>query len=181
MIKNFLILLLFFYSNRVLAIDQIEIIKNIEKINSLYFDFQQINNNIIETGYCDVMYPNKIHCVYDGNNGKQIFVDNDNIIILENDGKKNSYRINNNLFQIILNKENLVNTIKKSQTLDKNEKNFIVKSSDDQNGILELYFSKKNYLISGWRLQNYDKSELQFILDKVKINVDNKDKFALPN
>jgi outer membrane lipoprotein-sorting protein len=180
MIKNLLILLLLF-SNRVLASEQDEIIKNIEKINSLYFDFQQINNNIIETGYCDIMYPNKIHCVYDGNNGKQIFVENDNIIILENDGKKNSYRVNNSLFQIILNKKDLINTIKKSQTLDKNEKNFIVKYSNNQNEILELYFSKKNYLISGWKLQNYDKSELQFILDKIKINVDNKCKFALPN
>ena len=49
------------------------VLQIIRKINSLYFDFQQINNNIIETGYCDIMYPNKIHCVYDGNNGKQIF------------------------------------------------------------------------------------------------------------
>jgi outer membrane lipoprotein-sorting protein len=181
MIKNFLILLLFFYSNRVLADDQIEIIKNVEKVNSLYFNFKQINNNIIETGYCDIMYPNKIHCVYDGDDEKQIFVENDNLIILEKDGKKNSYRIDNSLFQIILNKEDLTNTIKKSQILDENKKNFIAKSSDNQNGTLELYFDKKNYLISGWKFQNYDKSEIKFILDKVKINVDNKDKFALPN
>jgi outer membrane lipoprotein-sorting protein len=180
MIKNLLILLLLF-SNHVLASEQDEIIKNIEKINSLYFNFQQINNNTIENGYCNIIYPNKIHCIYDGNDEKQIFVENNNLIILEKDGKKNSYQINNSLFQIILNKEDLINTIKKSQKLDENEKNFIISSSDNQNNIISLYFNKKNYLISGWKLQNYDKSELQFILDKVKINVDNKDKFALPN
>jgi len=85
------------------------------------------------------------------------------------------------LFQIILNKEDLINTIKKSQKLDENEKNFIISSSDNQNNIISLYFNKKNYLISGWKLQNYDKSEFQFILDKVKINFYNKGKFALPN
>ena len=180
MVKNLLILLLLF-SNRVLANEQDEIIKNIEKINSLYFNFQQINNNTIESGYCNIIYPNKIHCIYDGNDEKQIFVENNNLIILEKDGKKNSYQINNDLFQIILNKEDLINTIKKSQKLDENEKNFIINSSDNQNNIISLYFNKKNYLISGWKLQNYDKSELQFILDKVKINVDNKDKLALPN
>ena len=180
MVKNLLILLLLF-SNRVLANEQDEIIKNIEKINSLYFNFQQINNNTIESGYCNIIYPNKIHCIYDGNDEKQIFVENNNLIILEKDGKKNSYQIDNGLFQIILNKEDLINTIKKSQKLDENEKNFIINSSDNQNNIISLYFNKKNYLISGWKLQNYDKSELQFILDKVKINVDNKDKFALPN
>ena len=180
MVKNLLILLLLF-SNRVLANEQDEIIKNIEKINSLYFNFQQINNNTIESGYCNIIYPNKIHCIYDGNDEKQIFVENNNLIILEKDGKKNSYQINNGLFQIILNKEDLINTIKKSQKLDENEKNFIINSSDNQNNIISLYFNKKNYLISGWKLQNYDKSELQFILDKVKINADNKDKLALPN
>jgi outer membrane lipoprotein-sorting protein len=180
MIKSLLILLLLF-SNRVLANEQDEIIKNIEKINSLYFNFQQINNNTIENGYCNIIYPNKIHCIYDGNDEKQIFVENNNLIILEKDGKKNSYQINNDLFQIILNKEDLINTIKKSQKLDENEKNFIINSSDNQNNIISLYFNKKNYLISGWKLQNYDKSELQFILDKVKINADNKDKLALPN
>jgi len=180
MVKNLLILLLLF-SNRVLANEQDEIIKNIEKINSLYFNFQQINNNTIENGYCNIIYPNKIHCIYDGNDEKQIFVENNNLIILEKDGKKNSYQINNGLFQIILNKEDLINTIKKSQKLDENEKNFIINSSDNQNNIISLYFNKKNYLISGWKLQNYDKSELQFILDKVKINFDNKGKFVLPN
>ena len=180
MIKSLLILLLLF-SNRVLANEQDEIIKNIEKINSLYFNFQQINNNTIENGYCNIIYPNKIHCIYDGNDEKQIFVENNNLIILEKDGKKNSYQINNDLFQIILNKEDLINTIKKSQKLDENEKNFIINSSDNQNNIISLYFNKKNYLISGWKLQNYEKSELQFILDKVKINADNKDKLALPN
>jgi outer membrane lipoprotein-sorting protein len=169
MIKNLLILLLLF-SNRVLANEQDEIIKNIEKINFLHFNFQQINNNTIETGYCDIMYPNKIHCIYDSNDEKQIFVENNNLIILEKDGKKNSYQIDNGLFQIILNKEDLINTIKKSQKLDENEKNFIISSSDNQNNIISLYFNKKNYLISGWKLQNYDKSEFQFILDKVKIN-----------
>jgi len=180
MVKNLLILLLLF-SNRVLANEQDEIIKNIEKINSLYFNFQQINNNTIESGYCNIIYPNKIHCIYDGNDEKQIFVENNNLIILEKDGKKNSYQIDNGLFQIILNKEDLINTIKKSQKLDENEKNFIISSSDNQNNIISLYFNKKNYLISGWKLQNYDKSELQFILDKVKINFDNKEKFVLPN
>jgi len=180
MVKNLLILLLLF-SNRVLANEQDEIIKNIEKINSLYFNFQQINNNTIESGYCNIIYPNKIHCIYDGNDEKQIFVENNNLIILEKDGKKNSYQIDNGLFQIILNKEDLINTIKKSQKLDENEKNFIISSSDNQNNIISLYFNKKNYLISGWKLQNYDKSELQFILDKVKINFDNKGKFVLPN
>ena len=180
MVKSLLILLLLF-SNRVLANEQDEIIKNIEKINFLHFNFQQINNNTIETGYCDIMYPNKIHCIYDSNDEKQIFVENNNLIILEKDGKKNSYQIDNGLFQIILNKEDLISTIKKSQKLNENEKNFIISSSDNQNNIISLYFNKKNYLISGWKLQNYDKSELQFILDKVKINVDNKDKFVLPN
>jgi outer membrane lipoprotein-sorting protein len=181
MIKNLLILLLLLFSNRVLANEQDEIIKNIEKINSLYFNFQQINNNNIENGYCNIIYPSKIHCIYDDNDEKQIIVENNNLIILEKDGKKNSYQIDNGLFQIILNKEDLINTIKKSQKLDENEKNFIISTSDNQNNIISLYFNKKNYLISGWKLQNYDKSELQFILDKVKINVDNKGKFALPN
>jgi len=182
MIKNLLILVFIILTNSTSANERAEIIKNIQEINSLYFDFKQINNDIIETGYCNIIYPLKAaHCVYDGVDQKEIFIINNNLSIIEKDGKKSLYNINNSQFQILLNKDDIINILNQSEKFEMNEKNIIIKSNDNQNNIFEIYFDKKNLLISGWKIQNYDKTYLQFILDKVKINVDNKNKFIKPN
>jgi outer membrane lipoprotein-sorting protein len=181
MLKNLIILLLIILTNTVLANEQVEIIKNIQKINSLHFSFKQINNNVIETGYCNILYPNKVHCIYDDNYQKEIFIIDNNLSILEKEGKKSSYDINNTPFMILLNKEDLINVVKKTEKLYVDEKYIIIKSDNNQDNAIEIYFDKKTFLISGWKIQNYDKTNLQFILDKVKINIDNIDKFIMLN
>ena len=62
--KYLLIFLFFFYSTSFASIKE-NIIKNLNDINNLSFNFEQNINGKIENGSCIIEYPKKIYCKYD--------------------------------------------------------------------------------------------------------------------
>ena len=74
--KNFLLFVTFaLLSTQVLADSKINIIKNLQKINNLSFNFEQNINGKIEKGNCIIEYPKKIFCQYNLNNKKILVSD----------------------------------------------------------------------------------------------------------
>ena len=62
--KYYLILLIFFPLTESAASIKSNIIKNLQNINNISFDFEQNINGKIEYGNCIIEYPKKIFCKY---------------------------------------------------------------------------------------------------------------------
>ena len=62
-----IIIILFFliFSTNTFASIKKNIIKNIENIKYIFFNFEQNINGKIENGICTIQYPKKIFCKYD--------------------------------------------------------------------------------------------------------------------
>jgi outer membrane lipoprotein-sorting protein len=60
--------------------------------------------------------------------------------------------------------------------------NFIIAAVEiSSNESVDIYFEPKNFTILGWRIKNYDKSTLEFMMKNIKINVISDEKFQIPN
>ena len=46
---------------------------------------------------------------------------------------------------------------------------------------VDIYFEPKNFTILGWRIKNYDKSTLEFMMKNIIANVNSDEKFKIPN
>ena len=81
----------------------------------------------------------------------------------------------------MLNIESLIeklSNIKKFNTSN----NFIIATVDtSSNESVDIYFEPKNFTILGWRIKNYDKSTLEFMMKNIKVNVSSDEKFQIPN
>ena len=86
---NFVILL--FYSNTLLANITNEIIKKLDETNNITFEFEQISNDQNENGKCLLVFPGKLKCIYNSEDGKEILVTNKSLYIIKHKFKR-SYR-----------------------------------------------------------------------------------------
>ena len=60
--------------------------------------------------------------------------------------------------------------------------NFIITTVDiSSSESVDIYFDSKNLTILGWRIKNYDKSTLEFMMRNIKVNVNSDEKFQIPN
>jgi outer membrane lipoprotein-sorting protein len=60
--------------------------------------------------------------------------------------------------------------------------NFIIAAVEiSSNESVDIYFERKNFTILGWRIKNYDKSTLEFMMKNIKVNFISDEKFQIPN
>jgi outer membrane lipoprotein-sorting protein len=102
-------------------------------------------------------------------------------LINKEENKNYNYNIKDTPLGIMLDKESLIeklSNIEKFNICD----NFIITtvyiSSSES---VDIYFDNKNLTILGWRIKNYDKSTLEFMMKNIKVNVSSDEKFQIPN
>jgi outer membrane lipoprotein-sorting protein len=172
---------LLFLCSQLDASEKIKIIENLRKINSLQFNFTQLSSDGQENGRCILIYPKKMRCIYDEQK-KEIIVNDDYLYLINKEENKNyNYSIKDTPLGIMLDKESL---IKKLSNIEKFNitHNFIIATveiSSTEN--VDIYFEPKNFTILGWRIKNYDKSTLEFMMKNIKVNVNSDEKFQIPN
>ena len=84
-----------------------------KSINNIEFDFTQTTNDIIENGKCFLSYPKKLICRYGGEEGKEIIVKKDALVIIKRKFQRvYYYRVANSPFATILDKTKIINQIK---------------------------------------------------------------------
>ena len=128
-----------------------KIIKNLEKINSIKFNFTQTTNDITENGNCIIVYPKKMRCLYEEED-KEIIVNDDYLFLINRRENKNyNYNIKDTPLGVMLDKESI-----------------------------EIYFNSKEMNIVGWKIKNYDKSSLEFLMKNISININTNEKFEIP-
>ena len=81
----------------------------------------------------------------------------------------------------MLDKENLIEKLSNIEKFNVTN-NFIIATVDiSSTESVDIYFEPKNFAILGWRIKNYDKSTLEFMMKNIMVNVNSDEKFQIPN
>jgi outer membrane lipoprotein-sorting protein len=172
---------LLFFCNQLNASEKNKIIENLIKINSLQFNFTQISSDGQENGSCILIYPKKMRCIYDEQK-KEIIINDDYLYLIDKEGNKNyNYSIKDTPLGVMLDKESLIEKLSNIEKFNISN-NFIIATVDVSfNERVDIYFEPKNFTILGWRIKNYDKSTLEFMMKNIKVNINSDEKFQIPN
>jgi outer membrane lipoprotein-sorting protein len=172
---------LLFFCNQLNASEKNKIIENLIKINSLQFNFTQISSDGQENGSCILIYPKKMRCIYDEQK-KEIIINDDYLYLIDKEGNKNyNYSIKDTPLGVMLDKKSLIEKLSNIEKFNISN-NFIIATVDVSfNEKVDIYFEPKNFTILGWRIKNYDKSTLEFMMKNIKVNINSDEKFQIPN
>jgi len=139
------------------------IINRLTEINNLTFNFQQITKEMIETGSCLLVFDNKLRCNYEDEMQKEILINNKILVVMQKRYDKiYFYPILNSPFIKILNKNNLINLIQKSN-LELND-NIDLIYLEENNKKITVFFDKKSYELIGWKVNDEFQNEIYFSL-----------------
>ena len=156
-----------------------KIIENLKKIDSIKFNFTQISNDITENGNCLIVYPKKMRCLYDED--KEIIVNDDYLFLINKRENKNyNYNIKDTPLGVMLDKENIIEKLLKVEKFNIIDKNIIAIIDLNSQESVEIHFDSKKMNIVGWKIKNYDNSNLEFFMKKISINIDTNEKFEIP-
>jgi outer membrane lipoprotein-sorting protein len=155
------------------------IIENLKKINSIKFNFTQITNDATENGNCLIVYPKKMRCLYEED--KEIIVNDDYLFLINKKENKNyNYNIKDSPLGVMLDKENIIEKLSKVEEFKKRDKNIIAIIDINSQESIEIYFNSTKMNIVGWKIKNYDKSNLEFLMKNISININTNEKFETP-
>ena len=155
------------------------IIENLNKINSVKFNFTQITNNVTENGNCLIVYPKKMRCIYEEN--KEIIINDDYLFLInKNENKNYNYNIKDTPLEVMLDKANIIEKLSRVEKFNKIDKNIIAIIDLNSQESIEIYFNSKEMNIVGWKIKNYDKSTLEFLMNDISININTNEKFEIP-
>ena len=178
--KYYFFFFIIFFSTESSASIKNNIIKNLNNINSMSFDFEQNINDKIETGNCSIKYPKKIYCKYNQSN-KKILVSNGKSLVIKTITSYYLYPLKKTPLEFILDKEFLINKIDNINDYFNDDKFVSFKFYENENEI-NLFFSKKNLNLIGWQtIDIYQNLSITY-LSSIKINKEIKEKlFKLPD
>ena len=182
LLVKFIIIL--FYSNTLLANVTDEIVKKLDETNNISFEFEQITNNQNESGKCLLVFPGKLKCIYNSKDGKEILVNNKSLYIIKHKFKRSyRYPIKNSAFNIILNKNKILENIKMIDPSNMKEtpKKYFYKIQASEGIYVKIFFGKKNKMLKGWETISYNQEPVIFNILNPVINSELKEKFILPN
>jgi|TARA_B110000438_G_scaffold261559_1_gene272338 outer membrane lipoprotein-sorting protein len=173
----FFILIFFLNYNNLNANEKLNIINKLSKINSIEFNFRQINNKSEETGKCLLLFPARLNCDYNDEKRKQLIINKKSLAITQRKYNKTYYYpISKSHFVDILNKEKLVNLINQSVINIVDEQINLINT----NGIIIL-FNKSNYNLMGWEIKDKFNNKVSFLIDIISTNIDiDKKLFQIP-
>lgn len=177
--KKILLLLFIFFSSEVSASIKDNIVQNLKNINNISFKFEQNINGIIENGECTIEYPKKIFCNYNLVNNK-VLVSNGRSLVIKTLNSYYIYPIEKTPLNFILDKNFILNEIKKSQEriIDGKFINFNFLENENE---INIFFDSKTYNIIGWQtLDLYQNLSITYLNSIIKNQKLKKNLFSLP-
>jgi len=177
-----ILLIIFFlnvYSNVLSAVKE-NIINNLSKTKNLSFDFEQNINGAVETGNCIIEYPKKIFCTYNRVDNKILISDGKSLVIKNKSGSYYKYAIKKTPLNYILDKDFLVNEIKKQKEriIDNKFINFKILKNENE---INIFFDKDTYNLIGWQtLDIYQNLNITHISSLKKNQILEKNIFKIP-
>jgi hypothetical protein len=122
-----------------------------------------------------------MRCLYEEED-KEIVVNDDYLFLINRRENKNyNYNIKDTPLGVMLDKENIIEKLSKVEKFNKIDKNIIAIIDINSQESIEIYFNGKEMNITGWKIKNYDKSNLQFLMKDIKINIVTKEESKIFN
>ena len=177
--KYFIFFLILFFSNEASSSIKENIIKNLENIQNLSFNFEQNINGKIENGNCKLEYPKKIFCEYNLRNKKKL-VSNGRSLVIKTNNSFYIYPIEKTPLNLILDKKFLLNKIYNSnqRIVDNKYINFNFYENENE---INIFFDKNNYNLIGWQTTDiYQNLSITYINSIKKNQKLKKNLFRLP-
>lgn len=177
--KYYLILFIFFPLTESVASIKNNIIKNLQNINNISFDFEQNINGKTEGGNCIIEYPKKIFCKYNLKN-KKVLVSNGNSLVIKTQSSYYLYPLEKTSLNLILNKEFLITKISNLKERIIQDK-FINYSFVENDNKINIFFDKKSFNLIGWQtLDIYQNLSITYLNSIIKNKKIKKNQFQLP-
>jgi len=177
-------LIIFFYGNSVFANITNEIIKKLNETNNIIFNFEQETSEQNEKGKCLLVFPGNLRCIYEGNEGKEVLVKNNSLYIIKHKFKRSyRYPIQSSVFNIILNKNKLLERLKLVQQaqIGETSTDYFYELKTENGIITKIFFNKNSNILKGWETMSYNQEIVKFKIIEPEINTKLEEKFILPN
>jgi len=167
--QNFFIYLLL--TNISLADLQKEIIDKLNATKTLSFDFKQKIADKEELGKCFIKYPLLMKCNYQDVKQKTIISNGKSVAIIKKKYKKiYRYPIKSTPLFIILEKQKIINLIRKSKPTEINANLIKFEFIDKKKNKLKILFDKNSLEFKGWETKDTYSNNVSFIINNLKTN-----------
>ena len=150
---------------------QEKLIKNLEQTNTLSFDFIQKIEEKEEIGNCYIKYPLLMKCNYKDLKGKIVISNGKTVAIIKKKYKKiYYYPIKITPLIIILEKNKILNLLKKNKPVSINASTVEYKLTQKGSGILKIFFDTNSFNLKGWETKDVYSNNVSFIINNLKTN-----------
>jgi outer membrane lipoprotein-sorting protein len=166
------IFFLFFLSiNIVLADLQKNLINKLTATQTLTFDFKQKIADKEEIGNCFVKYPLLMKCNYKNSKGKTIISNGKTVAIIKKKYKKiYLYPIKSTPLSFILEKEKIIDLIRKSNPPELNSDLIGFIFADKKKNKVKMLFDKNSLELKGWETNDAYSNKVNFEINNLIIN-----------
>ena len=162
--KKLLYFLIFFTFNYDLLIadTKTNVIKKINSINSITFEFVQNTNSKIENGNCILLFPNKLKCIYNDDKLKELIINNQMLLITQKRYQKNYYYpLSKSSFAKIINKKELIKLINLSD-IETNADQIVFTNIDKKERKTLIFFEPYTFNLKGWKFTDQFNNNIEF-------------------
>ena len=165
------IFFIFFLSTGIASGDlKKKLINKLTGIKTLSFDFKQTIADKKEVGSCLIKYPLLMKCNYQNKKQKVIISNGKTIAIIKKKYKKiYLYPIKTTPLFFILKKENIINLIRKSKTIEINGNLIEVKFINKKNNI-KIFFDSESLNLKGWETKDMYSNNVSFLIRNLEFN-----------
>ena len=177
----FLFLILFLNFQKLEANEKKNILNELNQTNSVSFSFVQKTNDLVEKGKCVLLFPKKLKCKYLDDKLKELIINDNKMVVLQKRYNKSYfYPISKSPFINILDKEKLVEIIKNGD-IQKNKNEIQLIHKDNLNYKIIIMFSKKDFRLMGWTINDQYNNEVVFLIKIESVNEKiKKNNFTIP-
>ena len=173
--KIFFLLKIFFLFllsiNIVLADLQKNLINKLTATQTLTFDFKQKIADKEEIGNCFVKYPLLMKCNYKNSKGKTIISNGKTIAIIKKKYKKiYLYPIKSTPLSFILEKEKIIDLIRKNNPSELNSDLIGFIFADKKTNKVKMLFDKNSLELKGWETNDAYSNKVNFEINNLIIN-----------
>ena len=158
-------------TNVTLADLQKNLINKLTATQTLTFDFKQKIADKEEIGNCFVKYPLRMKCNYKNSKGKIIISNGKTVAIIKKKYKKiYLYPIKSTPLSFILEKEKIIDLIRKSNPSELNSDLIGFIFSDKKTNEVKMLFDKNSLELKGWETNDAYSNKVNFEIKNLIIN-----------
>ena len=176
MFKKFIFIskIIFFsliFVNNTFADLQQDLINKLISTNTLSFDFKQKIEDEEEIGNCFIKYPLLMKCNYKDPAQKILISNGKTVAIIKKKYKKiYYYPLKSTPLFIILEKNKILNLVKKKQPSKIDSKIVEFEFVDKKLNKLKIFFDKNTLELKGWKTKDIYNNGVSFVINNLKIN-----------